>query len=60
MPGRILNFSEFFDKYSKDSGNTGKSLDDFTNSAANFEEGLDFINRENGLFLPAQNQNIEL
>jgi len=41
MPGRILNFSEFFDKYSKDSGNTGKSLDDFTNSAANFEEGFD-------------------
>lgn len=27
---------------------------------ANFEEGLDFINRENGLFLPAQNQNIQL
>ena len=41
MPGRILNFSEFFDKYSKDSGNTGKSLDDFTNSASNFEEGFD-------------------
>ena len=38
MPGRILNFSEFFGKYSKD---TEKNLDDFTNAASNFEEGFD-------------------
>lgn len=38
MSGRILNFSEFFGKYSKD---TEKELGDFTQSAANFEEGFD-------------------
>jgi hypothetical protein len=38
MPGRILNFSEFFGKYSKD---TEKNLDDFTNASSNFEEGFD-------------------
>lgn len=38
MPGRILNFSEFFGKYSSD---TEKNLDDFTNAASNFEEGFD-------------------
>lgn len=38
MPGRILNFAEFFGKYSSDGE---KSLDDFTNAASNFEEGFD-------------------
>lgn len=41
MPGRILNFSEFFGKYSKDSGAKEKNLDTFTQSSANFEEGFD-------------------
>lgn len=41
MPGRILNFSEFFDKYSKDSGDNEKNLDSFTQSSSNFEEGFD-------------------
>jgi hypothetical protein len=41
MPGRILNFSEFFDKYSKDAGSDDKNLDTFTQSSANFEEGFD-------------------
>lgn len=40
MSGRVLNFSEFFDKYSKDGGQA-KTLDDFTTSASNFEEGFD-------------------
>lgn len=38
MSGRILNFSEFFDKYSKEEE---KEFGDFTQSAANFEEGFD-------------------
>ena len=41
MPGRILNFSEFFGKYSKDSGGEEKNLDSFTQSSSNFEEGFD-------------------
>jgi hypothetical protein len=41
MPGRILNFSEFFDKYSKESGKEEKNLDTFTQSASNFEDGFD-------------------
>lgn len=41
MPGRILNFSEFFDKYSKDSGSDEKTIDNFTQASANFEEGFD-------------------
>ena len=41
MPGRILNFSEFFDKYSKDSGKEEKNLDTFTQSASHFEDGFD-------------------
>lgn len=41
MPGRILNFSEFFGKYSKDSTDNKKALSDITGSAANFEEGFD-------------------
>lgn len=41
MSGRILNFSEFFDKYSKDAGSNEKNLDNFTQSSANFEEGFD-------------------
>lgn len=41
MPGRILNFSEFFDKYSKDSGSDDKNLDNLTQASANFEEGFD-------------------
>jgi hypothetical protein len=41
MPGRILNFSEFFDKYSKDSGDSEKTIDSFTQAASNFEAGFD-------------------
>ncbi len=41
MSGRVLNFSEFFDKYSKDTNDNKKSIDSFTNSASNFEVGFD-------------------
>lgn len=41
MSGRVLNFSEFFDKYSKDSTDNKKSLDSFTQSSSNFEVGFD-------------------
>lgn len=41
MPGRILNFSEFFDKYSKDGAQGDQGLDALTNAASNFEEGFD-------------------
>jgi hypothetical protein len=41
MPGRILNFSEFFGKYSQGSTDNKKGLSDITGSAANFEEGFD-------------------
>lgn len=40
MPGRVLNFSEFFGKYSADT-KSEKNLDDFTQSSSNFEEGFD-------------------
>ena len=40
MPGRVLNFSEFFGKYSSETGSE-KNLDDFTQSSSNFEEGFD-------------------
>jgi hypothetical protein len=41
MPGRILNFSEFFGKYSQDSTDNKKGLSDIIGSSANFEEGFD-------------------
>jgi hypothetical protein len=41
MAGRVLNFSEFFDKYSKDDADTEKGLDAITQSASNFETGFD-------------------
>ncbi|CAB4175490.1 hypothetical protein UFOVP972_216 [uncultured Caudovirales phage] len=40
MPGRVLNFLEFSDKYSNTSSEP-TSIDDLTNAAANFEEGFD-------------------
>lgn len=40
MPGRVLNFSEFFGKYSSETADE-KNLDSFTQSSANFEEGFD-------------------
>jgi hypothetical protein len=40
MPGRVLNFLEFSDKYSNASSEP-TSIDDLTNAAANFEEGFD-------------------
>ena len=40
MPGRVLNFLEFSDKYSNTS-NEPTSIDDLTGAAANFEEGFD-------------------
>lgn len=41
MSERVLNFSEFFTKYSKDGQDDKASLDNLTNAAANFEEGFD-------------------
>ena len=40
MPGRVLNFSEFYGKYSSETADE-KNLDSFTQSSANFEEGFD-------------------
>jgi hypothetical protein len=40
MPGRVLNFLEFSDKYSTGS-NEPVSMDDITNASSNFEEGFD-------------------
>lgn len=40
MPGRVLNFLEFSDKYSNGSTEPS-SVDDIKNAAANFEEGFD-------------------
>lgn len=40
MPGRVLNFLEFSDKYSNGSSEPA-SVDDIKNAAANFEEGFD-------------------
>lgn len=40
MPGRVLNFLEFSDKYSNGSAEP-TSVDDIKNAAANFEEGFD-------------------
>jgi hypothetical protein len=40
MPGRVLNFLEFSDKYSNASSEP-TSIDDLTGAAANFEEGFD-------------------
>lgn len=40
MPGRVLNFLEFSDKYS-DGTNEPLSIDDFTNASTNFKEGFD-------------------
>jgi hypothetical protein len=40
MPDRILNFSEFFNKYSKKS-NKENSLDTIISSPQNFEDGFD-------------------
>jgi hypothetical protein len=39
MPGRVLNFLEFSDKYS--GGGDDISLDDIKNSSSNFEEAFD-------------------
>ena len=39
MPGRVLNFLEFSDKYS--GGDNEFSLDDMKNASSNFEEGFD-------------------
>lgn len=41
MPGRVLNFSEFFGKYSSEGGDSNQNLDTFTQSSSNFEEGFD-------------------
>jgi len=41
MPGRILNFSEFFDKYSKGGEKDDQGIDSLTNAASNFEDGFD-------------------
>lgn len=41
MSDRVLNFSEFFTKYSKDGQDDKASLDNLTGAAANFEEGFD-------------------
>jgi hypothetical protein len=41
MPGRVLNFSEFFGKYSSEDGDSNQNLDNFTQSSSNFEEGFD-------------------
>jgi len=42
MPGRVLNFSEFFGKYSSDNGEKdAASFDDFAKAASNFEAGFD-------------------
>jgi type IV secretory pathway VirB10-like protein len=40
MPGRVLNFLEFSDKYSNGSTEPA-SVDDIKSAAANFEEGFD-------------------
>jgi len=40
MPGRVLNFSEFYSKYSKEE-NTEKSLDSVIQAPSNFEQGFD-------------------
>jgi hypothetical protein len=40
MPGRVLNFLEFSDKYSNGSAEP-TSVDDIKNASANFEEGFD-------------------
>jgi hypothetical protein len=40
MPGRVLNFLEFSDKYSNGSTEPA-SVDDIKNASANFEEGFD-------------------
>lgn len=40
MPGRVLNFLEFSDKYSNASSEPS-TVDDLTNAASNFEEGFD-------------------
>jgi hypothetical protein len=40
MPGRVLNFLEFSDKYSNGS-NEPVSVDDIANASSNFEEGFD-------------------
>lgn len=40
MPGRVLNFLEFSDKYSNGS-NEPLSVDDIANASSNFEEGFD-------------------
>lgn len=42
MPGRILNFSEFFGKYSTDQGDKGATgFEDFAKASTNFETGFD-------------------
>lgn len=41
MPGRVLNFSEFQTKYSKDLENNSKAVSDFAGAADNFQEGFD-------------------
>ena len=40
MPGRVLNFLEFSDKYSN-AGSEPSTVDDLANAASNFEEGFD-------------------
>ena len=40
MPGRVLNFNEFSDKYSSGS-NEPSNIDDIKNASSNFEEGFD-------------------
>jgi hypothetical protein len=41
MSGRVLNFSEFNDKYSSESQSDEKNLNSFTQASSNFEEGFD-------------------
>lgn len=41
MSDRVLNFSEFYTKYSKEGQVDQASLDNLTGAAANFEEGFD-------------------
>lgn len=39
--GRVLNFSEFFTKYSKDGKNNQKALADFAKASASFQDAFD-------------------
>lgn len=50
--GRILNFSEFYDKYSKEPSGEEKGLDTITSAASNFEEGFDDTTYDKGTLGP--------